>query len=156
MYIKNKIIALLLFGMLLSQHSEDYLPYSIKNNLEISRQIISMPNLNIEELHQEDKIQSSARPYRYGYKFNVNYNLNNSGTWTILENGDRIWSLSIQSKDAYAISLEYNSFYLPENAYFHIYNNDMSTTYGAYTSSNNQNDMLFASPLTKGDITILE
>ena len=156
MYIKNKIITLLLFGMLLSQNSEDYLPYSIKNNFELSRQIISMPDLNIEELHQEDKIQSSARPYRYGYKFNVNYNLNNSGTWTVLENGDRIWSLLIQSKDAYAISLEYNSFYLPEDAYFHIYNNDMSTTYGAYTSSNNQNDMLFASPLTKGDITILE
>ena len=47
MYIKNKIITLLLFGMLLSQNSEDYLPYSIKNNLEISRQIISMPELNI-------------------------------------------------------------------------------------------------------------
>ena len=116
MHIKNKMFIVILFGALFSQQSENYLPYSIKNNFEVSRQSISMPNLNIEELLQEDKIQASARPYRYGYKFNVNYNLNNSGTWTVLENGDRIWSISIQSKDAYAISLEYNSFYLPKNA----------------------------------------
>ena len=41
-----------------------------------------------------------------------------------VNNGDRIWKLSIHTKDAYAICLEYDQFYLPEGATFFVYNDE--------------------------------
>ena len=40
--------------------------------------------------------------------------------------------------------LEYNQFYLPDGATLFVYNEDASMIIGAYTSANNQSDMLFA------------
>ena len=35
--------------------------------------LISMPSLNIQELIIEDNNRPPATPYRYGYKFNVDF-----------------------------------------------------------------------------------
>ena len=154
---KLVVICFIVFNTLLfSQNSIGGIPYSIKNKNTLETELKLMPILDIDELLKEDSNQPPATPYRYGYKFDVNYNLDNSGAWTTLPNGDRVWSLTIHSEGAYAISLEYNQFFLPEGSSLYIINQDQTTIHGAYTEKNNQEDMLFASPLVQGDITILE
>ena len=113
-----------------------------------------MPILDIEKLLLEDENRPPATPFRYGHKFNVNLNLQNSGEWKSLENGDRIWTLSIKSEDAKAISIEYDNFKLADKSSFFVYNENKIL--GAYTQKNNQPDMLFSTPLIQGDYINLE
>ena len=151
------IIIILMLSLSFNQESKGGIPYSITNNLSVlNTEKLIMPKINIIELLDEDQNRPPATPFRYGYKFDVNISLNNSGEWLDLQNGDRVWRLSISSEEAYAICLEYDSFYLPEGALFYIYSEDGSMISGGYSSDNNQTDMLFSTPLIKGDLIHLE
>ena len=151
------IIIILMLSLSFNQESKGGIPYSITNNLSVlNTEKLIMPKINIIELLEEDQNRPPATPFRYGYKFDVNISLNNSGEWLDLQNGDRVWRLSISSEEAYAICLEYDSFYLPEGALFYIYSEDGSMISGGYSSDNNQTDMLFSTPLVKGDLIHLE
>ena len=151
------IIIILMLSLSFNQESKGGIPYSITNNLSVlNTEKLIMPKINIIELLDEDQNRPPATPFRYGYKFDVNISLNNSGEWLDLQNGDRVWRLSISSEEAYAICLEYDSFYLPEGALFYIYSEDESMISGGYSSDNNQTDMLFSTPLIKGDLIHLE
>ena len=151
------IIIILMLSLSFNQESKGGIPYSITNNLSVlNTEKLIMPKINIIELLDEDQNRPPATPFRYGYKFDVNISLNNSGEWLDLQNGDRVWRLSISSEEAYAICLEYDSFYLPEGALFYIYSEDGSMISGGYSSDNNQTDMLFSTPLVKGDLIHLE
>ena len=150
------IFIVLISQIIFSQDNKGGKPYSLDNNISLDPMPLIMHQLNIENLVEEDRNAPPATPYRYGYKFDVEFSLNNSGDWIELNNGDRIWTLAVHSKDAYAICLEYDQFYLPENAYFFVYNDDKTMLAGAYTSDNNQSDMLFSTPLIKGDTIYLE
>jgi len=151
------IIIILMLSLSFNQESKGGIPYSITNNLSVlNTEKLIMPKINIIELLEEDQNRPPATPFRYGYKFDVNISLNNSGEWLDLQNGDRVWRLSISSEEAYAICLEYDSFYLPEGALFYIYSEDGSMISGGYSLDNNQTDMLFSTPLVKGDLIHLE
>jgi len=153
---KKILIILLILNLGLAQQSISGIPYSIKNNFKQTSEKIVLPDLDIDQLLLEDRNALPATPFRYGYIFETNISLDNSGEWIQLNNGDRIWRLSIESQGAFAISIEYNQFFLPENSTFFISNNDGSMIKGGYTNNNNQPDMLFASPLIKGDVMYLE
>ena len=155
---KLKILLIIsMFSFALHQDSKGGIPYSIKNNLNtLNTEKLLMPKINIMSLLEEDGNRSQGTPFRYGYKFDIDISLNNSGEWLDLQNGDRIWRLSISSEEAYAICLEYDSFYLPEGALFYIYSEDGEMISGGYSSDNNQIDMLFSTPLIKGDLIHLE
>ena len=146
----------LICGFLIAQQSIGGTPYSIERSLPTSSNQIMFPILNIEQLLEEDRNAPLATPFRYGYKFDVNLSLHNSGEWLDLENGDRIWRLTLRSQGAFALSLEYDEFYLPGGAALFVYNEDATMIAGAYTSDNNQSDMLFSTPLIKGDVIHLE
>ena len=151
-----KFIFLIFCSFIIAQDSKGGIPYSLDKNISINSNKQILPILDVTQLMEEDKNRPPATPFRYGYKFDVNFSLNNAGVWIELDNGDRIWKLSIYSKDAYAICLEYDQFYLPNGASLFIYNEDNSMILGAYTRDNNQDDMLFASPLIEGDFIHLE
>ena len=156
MQITLKFIFLFFINLAFSQESIGGIPYSLKNNLDIQVDNNILPELNVSELLIEDQNRQAGRPFRYGYKFDVDFSLNNAGSWIDLDNGDRIWKLSIYSKDAYAICLEYDDFYIPSGASLFIYNENESMIIGAFTKKNNQDDMLFSSPLIEGDLIYLE
>ena len=131
-------------------------PYSITHRLPSSLSSVTLPDISIDQLLEEDKNAPLASPLRYGYKFNVNLSLNNSGEWIELDNGDRLWRLGVESKDALAISLEFNQFFMPEDAHLFIYNEDHSMILGAYTHANNQSDMYFSTSSIKGEVVYIE
>ena len=52
----------------------------------------TMTGFNTSTVDSEDIINDALkdRPWRFGYKYDVNYNLKNSGSWNVLPNGDKI------------------------------------------------------------------
>ncbi|MBC8214712.1 MAG: trypsin-like peptidase domain-containing protein [Candidatus Marinimicrobia bacterium] len=154
------IMAMILFFMIgsfgWSQLNQGGEPYSSQFEVRSEIQLITMPPIDTEKLFAEDEVRPVGTPFRYGHKFLVDYSMDNSGTWETLKNGDKIWRLAIISENAYAISLEYKDFYLPNGSSFFVYNEDYEMVYGAYTELNNSEDRIFATPLVAGDMTILE
>ena len=77
-------------------------------DLDINNQDVinySLPSFDLERVQQEDEINDIAfnGPWRFGYMHSVDYGFDN-GTWTKLENGDRIWRILISSKGALSLN----------------------------------------------------
>jgi hypothetical protein len=116
-----------------------------------------MPSVDVETLLAEDEEEiKSGLPFRFGYSLKVNLNLHNSGDWTELDDGSRIWTLNIVSKGAYSINLAYDEFYIPEGGELYIYNTDKTVLQGPITSEHNTPNGNFATDLIQGESIILE
>ena len=142
------------FGILLSQDNIGGRPYSFENlDLRTNVPFFITTGINIEELLNEDANQIGPAPFRYGYRYDTNIDMNSYGVWETLDNGDSIWRLSIQSEGAYSIGLVYQEFIIPEGGTFYIYNENEDIL-GGYTSVNNANT--FSTPQLPGEFCILE
>ena len=65
---------------------------------------ILMPMLNIDSLIFIDSLeQIEGKPFRFGYAFEVDYNLKDIGTCDTLSDGSVLWRLIITSSNAYSI-----------------------------------------------------
>jgi hypothetical protein len=101
----------------------------------------TMPSLNMRKIEQEDKKdEANGMPPRFGFRHEVNYNLDNSGEWAVLPDGSRIWRLAVSCPDAKSINLLYDKFWIPDGAKFFVYSNDQKHCIGAITSVNNKGD----------------
>ena len=154
--IKKTIFLFLVLNCIQSQISVEGYPKSILMNLEGNIPNINLPSVNHESFLIEDEIEADKyTPFRFGAPFDVNYNLDNSGEWEEMEHG-RIWRLSITSESAYSINLLYDRFILPDGAEMFVYDTQMNTVLGAFTSANNKEHETFSTAPTKGDVTIIE
>ncbi len=119
---------------------------------------ILMPIVNTAKLLKEDKFNDafSDFPKRFAYSIPVNLNLQNAGKWTTLQNGDRIWRLTIESVDALSLNFLYERFYLPKGSLLYIYNQDKSHIIGGFSQHNNRSHKKFATGIVNGDKVTLE
>ncbi|WP_438961545.1 T9SS type A sorting domain-containing protein [Nonlabens sp.] len=118
-----------------------------------------MPVVNVEELLLEDATKNAdvlLKPYRFGKNIDVSMDLFNSGAWTTLENGDRIWQLNIVSTGAKTINLLLDRYDLPAGAELYLYNNEHTDKIGPYTSAENQEDGVLGTWIVYGDDIWLE
>ncbi|MEL6560319.1 MAG: T9SS type A sorting domain-containing protein [Bacteroidota bacterium] len=133
---------------------------SQKSGYAIERKTLVKPN--VSRLLDEDKLkrEKGGTPLRFGYKIQANYDLNNSGKWTVLENGDKIWLLAIHSEGAKSINLLYDKFWIPKGGRLYIYDRDQSYVTGPLKEGSNvgsfENPVGFASSIIAGDELILE
>ena len=123
--------------------------------------VLYLPSLDMERIMQEDiEDEKLGMPPRFGYKFRVSYNLENSGEWLTLPDGGRIWRLSLSSPGALSINLLYDKFWLPDGAKLWIYSSDRRHSIGAFTSFNNIGGKYdvrgFATGLVFGDQITIE
>ena len=137
---------------------QDPISFQRKEVQKSAREIdlLEMAAVDVKRLLKEDKKQAGKLPYRFGKKVEVDVSLQNAGTWQTLSNGDRVWKLKIRSRGALSINLIYKSFFMPEGATFHIYNEAKTDVIGAFTSENNKPGKGFATGLVKGETCILE
>ncbi len=134
-------------------------PYSFKNQSLQSEKIptIQTAPIDLQKLAKEDAADEADNlPPRFGHIFDVQYTLQNSGKWTTLQNGDRLWRLQIHCPDARSINLTYRDFYLPKGGKFHLYNPSKSKVLGTFTSHNNHKSRLFATNLIEDEQVVLE
>lgn len=117
-----------------------------------------MPKFDLDKQKKVDALNDATgmKPWQFGYEHQVNYGLNNSGTWTSLANGDRIWQIEFESKDALTMNLVFDDYVLPAGATLYLYNPKTKEVQGAYTSKNNNADRMLGTTLIQGDNVVVE
>jgi len=88
--------------------------------------------------------------------FDVNLTSDNSGNWTQLANGDKIWEVIIISEGAYSLNVQFSNYLLPEGARLFIYNSTHTQVIGAFTEKNNKKWRSLATMPVSGDKIIIE
>jgi len=126
-----------------------------------SNPTLIMPSLDMSKIEAEDEEDEKYdMPPRFGYSHFVNYDLNNSGTWYKLPNGDKLWQLEVVCPSALSVNFCYDKFWIPEGGKLFVYSKDRKHIIGAFTSKNNKGDREnirgFAMGLVYGDDVVLE
>lgn len=152
------LFLLLLVGILgHSQVTNEGLPISWNQQFqEISP--LKLAPIDLKKYQDEDAINDSNKtiPWRFGAEIIVDYNLQNAGNWTELENGDRVWRIRLQSKDAKTLNFVMSDFFMPPNATLYLYNHNKTDLIGAYDSQQNNTERVLGTWLVKGDDIYLE
>lgn len=161
-----KKITFLLFSFLLlilvhntySQKSYGGLPISYTNNLGIDIDHVELTQPDINQIMQEDsENEKNGGMHMVGRIIPVRINMNNSGTWTILEDGTEIWRVKISSPEAQSLTMLYKEFYLPEGSQLFLYNENRRHLLGAFDSRTNpKNAKEFSTQMIQGETTYLE
>ncbi len=140
-----------------SQVTNEGLPKSWDKSIEMPNEI-EMPSFNLKELQEEDALVdgTGTAPWRFGFDFVVDYNLFNSGKWTTLPNGDRIWQIRFYSEGAKTMNFVLNEFYMPNGANLYIYNVSKTDLLGAYDAQQNNEHNSLGTWLVQGDDIVLE
>ncbi len=146
----------LLINAQISHGGEPYSNTHTDLKYDIDYQI--MPEVDVEQLLMEDAIDENYPdiPWRFGKDMAVDYNMNNTGTWEVLPNGDRLWRLEIISYGAYAINLIFSKYYIPQGGNLFLYNPNKDHIIGSFTSANHKPHGGFATVPVKGERCILE
>src|SRR5690554_237779 len=113
-------------------------PFDWTEKPEYSGEFISLPPINREILDREDAINDHIKniPYRFGENIAVDLDINNSGEWTDLENGDRVWRLGIISEGAISLNFVFDQYHLPEGGKVFVYDTEKKHLLGSFTSEN--------------------
>lgn len=133
-------------------------PMSTLMQLGTNFNSVTLPEVDTKSALDEDALTANNPdiPLRYGLVVNVNFNLENSGTWQTLSDGSRIWRLGIKSNDAQSLNLMYDNFYMPKGAYMFVYDLNKSRVLGAFNEFNNSPSGEFATALIFGNYTVIE
>ena len=157
----KKIISFFVFFLTINTFSQTKdLGNPISWNLQVKKnlQTVVLPNIDIDKYIAEDAVndKDKSKLYRVGVPIKVDLNLSKSGAWKTLDNGDRLWLLPVESKDALYLSFNFNEFNLPEGASLYLYNEDRSDVIGAYTNLNNNKNNQLGTWFVKGSKIWLE
>ena len=98
----------LFINFIFSQNTISGIPKSFDQSTVNLLAPIIMPEVDVDKLLLEDENAVPGTPFRYGKIFDVDYSLNNSGTWEVLDDGSKLWRLEIHSKGAFSIGIEYD------------------------------------------------
>ncbi len=156
-YVLAAVLLLALAASSFGQLAAEGTPPSFGQKMSYQADAAIMDRVDVAAyLAEDDKEEQEGLPFRFGAPFDVDYRLNNSGTWERLADGSGVWRLRIQSKDAHSINLIYDDFYLPPGAELYVYSQDREMVRGAFTSQNNKESGLFATAPVKGDDITVE
>jgi hypothetical protein len=106
--------------------------------------------------NEKDAASRFSKPYQIGLPVTTDITFPSGGTFVTLENGVKIWSAQIQIQGAPAIGLYYDKFQLPDDVQLYLSNDTKNQVLGAYNSSNNTEDGVFANEAILGDVINIE
>lgn len=155
---KNKFILLLsvFYFLANAQVTNKQNPRSWSfGNIETT--VVEMPSFDLNKVRSEDRLKDKqfTKPYRFGYGFEVNFDIKNSGVWTDLPNGSRIWHLTFESKGAQTLNFIFTNFELAKGAELYVYSSDKTSKLGPFNSQlNNDSRKLGTWPIDGDKITI--
>lgn len=156
-FLKTLFISSIFIVQSFGQINEGGTPPSFKNNLKNNIENVFLEAVSptwIAEHQASSEKNGSLQLISKNFKTNLN--LNNSGSWDYLKNGDKIWRLKINAEDAQGVNTYFENFYLPEGAKLFIYNPEQTQILGAYTSANNHESKIFSAEIIFGTSLILE
>lgn len=135
-------------------------PISLKGKSQNAVNVpkVTMPGFDMATIEAQDLVNDAAKdaPWRFGYKYETNLTPQNSGVWTDLPGGNRLWRTEIVATGAMTINLTLEDVHFPEGAYLYLYDIDKTNTVGAYTSLNNHPSGELGTDLVYGDHIVVE
>ena len=141
----------------LCQISNPSTPKSFSVEISESINTFKTDNIDIESLSKQDAQDLKlGHPFRFGYSFDVDIDFFDLATVNTLPNGDKIYRLEINSKNAFSINLIFNQFYLLEDTELYIYSKDKQNIIGAFSHLNNKSYKRFSTAPVFGDSIIIE
>ena len=141
-----------------SQISNGGTPLSFTKNINLSdidKVFLQAPDKSVID-EQDNVSEKNGQEYRIGLSVTAELSPENSGTWTELADGSKIWQLEIISEGAKAIGLYYDRFVIPKGGKLFIYSEDKKQVKGAFTNINNPKRQEFTTELIIGDKVIIE
>lgn len=155
-------IICLSFFISFSQEDVNKLPISwtpdFQKNHPLRMSPIVLSPLDIEGIAIQDSINDLDKtlPWRYGIERSIILDFENTGTWTELSNGDKIWQIAIQSPEALNISVNFDEFHLPVGTTLHLFNEDHTDISKTYTKIHNRPNDQLASWFVEGNTITVE
>jgi hypothetical protein len=144
-----------------SSTGETVLPPSAQFSLR-APQTVTLPALDNFALLAEDEAEVQAAyaeelipQARIARPLDVNYSLENSGTWESLPDGSQIWRLRIVSPNATDMWLVYDRWRIVKPCELFVYNDDRSMVFGPFTYIDNF-DGTNVTPIVQGEAVTLE
>ncbi len=150
------LLAILAFNGFSQQGDEAKKAYKTSINLrELTKINFSQPD--IQALRAEDELVdgSGTAPWRFGWNNYTNLNTDNTGTWTTLPNGDRIWHLVVQCENALTINLTFDHTVIPAGNQLYIFNPEKDFILGNFTANHLYEGQL-GTELVPGNTSIVE
>lgn len=120
--------------------------------------VVDFPALDHDQLIAEDEARYASGvkgPFRFGYEHPVHLTLENSGSWFIMPNGDRVWRLMLHCPGALSINLQWSEYVVPEGARMFIYN-EAGEVRGGFTAWSNPGHTSFGTAPLGGDRITVE
>lgn len=159
--IYSLLVGVLFFSVIINAQTTDLGgPYAWKPKADLPKMIDShtMPGYDQTLVDYEDSINDVTKtgPWRFGYKYDTNFSLENSGTWTTLPNGNRVWQIELVCSGAMTVNVIFENLNIPQGAYLYLYDVDKTNRVGAYTSRNNNAEKMLGTELVHGDKIIVE
>ncbi|MEZ4740123.1 MAG: trypsin-like peptidase domain-containing protein [Flavobacteriales bacterium] len=157
MYRTSSILAILLVATTISAQVEHGgIPASLSRSLAPPAGV-RMPVVDINALSAEDAINDLDKsiPWRFGKNHAVDLDLNNSGSWTTLEDGSRLWRLGIECPGALSVNFEFHDFRpVPGGKIFVI--DGWGRHIGAFTQANDHGEHVLGVQAMKGSRITVE
>jgi hypothetical protein len=130
-------LTILLSTCVFGQQGDGGTPKSAKisvNQKLIDHKLFSTPD--ISALRAEDVINDEAGtgPWRFGFNNYTSLNMTNSGTWTSMPNGDKIWMLELTCEEALTVNLTFDNVTIPEGNELYVYNPVKDFILGKFTA----------------------
>jgi hypothetical protein len=118
---------------------------------------IDLPVPDLSQIAREDGLAAEQfLPHRFSVMIPVDADCSNSGLWTTLADGSRIWRLKLKADGALAMSLYFENYKLTGGVQLFVFDESGNQLKGAYTTINNHASGLFAVELISGDAIIVE
>jgi len=132
-------------------------PSFINTSITSEYDFIQLQKPDLKNILNEDDYDDKNGVFKRNARLlPVTLNMENSGDWTDLPDGGKVWRLKIKSEGALALGVYYDDFYIPTNGKLFLYNGNKKQVIGAFTSINNPESGLFATELIQGDNVTLE
>ncbi|HRP89935.1 MAG TPA: T9SS type A sorting domain-containing protein [Edaphocola sp.] len=145
--------------VLLAQVGEGGFPQSriLGNKIQSVAPIITLERPDYDALIREDLSvgENGGKMYRVGMTLPAAIDFQKTGQWTYLENGNKIWRLTVEVPDAMAVALYYEKYHLPKGVALYLSNENGKQILGAYTNKQNpKNDYYSNEPVVGSKVNI--
>lgn len=146
------------FGMAQITNANNPAVLRLKNKSLREVPVIKMKDFDMMKVQKEDEINDKKMgvPYRFGYELDVNIDIKKKGRLDVLPNGDRLYRVFIQSKNAKTLNFVFDNYQIPKGAELYFYNEDRSDVLGAYTNIMNRKDKMLGTWMVQGDKICIE
>jgi len=112
---------------------------------------------DMDKIMQEDVITMQERGIenigRVAYE---SMNMQNSGTWTILADGSKLWRLQYKSIGAKGTCVYFDNYNIPEGGEVYLYSADKSYFIGPFGAEENNDHGKFVTDIAPGETAVLE